>query len=222
MFSSNVQTSFNAHISQNASPQEINERAIFTFSPFITPSFSLGKGQVWDDVCASACNPWTRTMCELCSLFRTAAAEKCRVPGFGRVGWEVRSNTNKAWLWSWRLWKQEKGRGKSRGVKAERVIASGGKRVHFNRVGFCFGLTSLFCQARNTVLFKEFIFLCVPLTVSGELTQSMTSKVLMLTTDRFGRRERLNVVHPKLSPSSSVTSQFSRPNLKTHRFRQAF
>lgn len=139
------------------SRQVIYRRAIFTFSPFITPSFSLGKGHVWDNVYTSACNPWMCKMCELRSLFRTAAAEKCGVLRFGRVGWEVRSNTNKAWLWSWRLWKQEKGRGTSREVKAERVIASARKQIHFNHVCFFDWRHSSVMQ--SLIFFKSF-FLC--------------------------------------------------------------
>lgn len=41
------------------------------------------------------------------SLFITAGAERCGALTFGRVGWEVKSNTNKVWLWSWHLWMEQ-------------------------------------------------------------------------------------------------------------------
>lgn len=155
------------------SRQLIYWRAIFTFSPFITVSFSLGKGHVWDNVYTSACNPWMCKMCELCSLFRTAAAEKCGVLRFGRVGWEVTSNTNKARLWSWRLWKQEKGRGKSREVKAEGESDSIRKKTNSFQPCVCFFHWHHFFVRRVCCLFLKSLF--VLHTVRGGLTQCNTT-----------------------------------------------
>lgn len=158
MFSSVVtHTSLKAHASQNASRQVIYRRAIFTFSPFITPSFSLGKGHVWDNVYTSACNPWMCKMCERCSLFRTAAAEKCGVLRFGRVGWEVRSNTNKAWLWSWRLWKQgKKGEGSQEKSKQRECDSISRKANSFQPCVFF--STDVTLLSRKSVIFFQRVF----------------------------------------------------------------
>lgn len=214
MFSSIVHTSLKAHTSQNASRQVIYWHAIFTFSPFITPSFSLGKGHVWDNVYTSACNPWMCKMCELCSLFRTAAAEKGGVLRFGRVGWEVRPNTNKAWLWSWRLWKQGK---RERDVKASQSRESDSiskKTNSFQPCVFCStDVTRLSCKS---FIFFQRVFVCV--CVCNGWTDTMHDKqgkclcwqqaVLTEMKDSYcGYKCGLESV---ISPSSSGTSQFLR------------
>lgn len=65
-----------------------------------------------DDVYKTVCMPETCKIWDPGSLFRTAGAERCGVLTFGRVGWEVKSNTNKVWLWSWHLWMEQGERGR--------------------------------------------------------------------------------------------------------------